>query len=365
MKKILIVFNHPAPYKVAFFNELAKYYDLTVIFERNKEKSRNKKFYYETKYNFKTVHIKGFPFGNMNFVSGGVKNHLKNNKYDLVIMNGWRQNAERRGIKYLNKHHIPFVLYINGGIIKARELSLITKIKTKYISSAAYYFSPDKESNKYLVYYGANCEHIFNYPYATISESEILANPISSEEKVIMRKNKNIVGSKVFVSCGQLIKRKNYFELIKRWSNLPSDFILLIIGDGKEKRRYLSYIKKHNLTNIKLLGFMSRKEIFEYYRLSDAFIFPSKEDIYGHVINEAMSQGLPIISTPNVNAAKHLIRDGQTGYIIPSINSNEFTESLSKILDTDTFFNCTNEAKENTLEKMVNKHIEELEEIIK
>lgn len=365
MKKILIVFNHPAPYKVSFFNELSKYYDLTVIFERNKEKSRNQNFYSEKQYGFKCVSIKGIPFGNMNFISNGVKKHLKENHYDLVIMNGWRQHAERKGIKYLNKHHIPYALYINGGIIKSNEPRIISKIKTKYISSARYYFSPDKESNRYLVYYGADSEHIFNYPYATIRESEILTSPISVEEKLLLRKNKNIVGSKVFVSCGQLIKRKNYFELIKKWSQLPSDFVLLIIGDGKEKRKYEKYIKKHNLINIKLLGFMNRDEIFEYYRLSDGFIFPSKEDIYGHVINEALSQGLPIISTPNVNAAKNLIKDGKTGYIIPSINSSAFTESLSKILDTETFYNCINESKENTLEKMVQKHMEILEGIIK
>lgn len=365
MKKILIVFNHPAPYKVMFFNELAKYYDLTVIFERDKEKTRNKEFYTDKIYNFNNVHVKGLPVGNMNFVSGDVKNHIKKYKYDLIIMNGWRQYAERKAIRYLNRNKIPYVLYINGGIIKKNEFPLISYFKRKYISSARYYLSPDKESNRYLVYYGANSEHIYNYPYATIRECEIATSPLSIEDKIVLRKEKNIIGSKVFVSCGQLIKRKNYFELIQRWSMLPSDFVLLIIGDGKEKNKYQRYIKEHNLTNVKLLGFMSRSKIFEYYRLSDAFIFPSKEDIYGHVINEAMSQGLPIISTPNVNAAKNLIKDGKTGYIIPSIQSSSFTESLSKILDTETFYNCVNEAKENTLEKMTQKHIEILEEILK
>lgn len=365
MKKILIVFNHPAPYKVMFFNELAKYYDLSVIFERHKEKTRNKKFYYQTDYKFKTIHVKGIPVGNMNFISSGVKNHIKHNKYDLIIMNGYRQNAERRAIRFLNKHKIPYVLYINGGIIKTNEFSLITKLKTKYISSAKYYFSPDKESNKYLVYYGANSEHIFNYPYATIKECEIVDKSLSAEEKASLRKAKNINGNRVFVSCGQLIKRKNYFELIKRWIDLPKDYTLLIIGDGEEKEKYLSFINDNNLTNVKLLGFMSRKEIFEYYRLSDAFIFSSKEDIYGHVINEAMSQGLPIISTPNVNASKHLIKNGKNGFIIPSIESDQFVKALNKILASDTFNNCINEAKENTLEKMVEKHIEILKVILK
>ena len=65
MKKVLIVFNHPAPYKVALFNELSKYFDLTVIFERSKERDRSKAFYFEKEYAFKTVSIKGIPFINI------------------------------------------------------------------------------------------------------------------------------------------------------------------------------------------------------------------------------------------------------------------------------------------------------------
>ena len=43
--RVLIIFNHPAPYKVNAFNELAKYVDLTVIFERTKAKDRPDSFY--------------------------------------------------------------------------------------------------------------------------------------------------------------------------------------------------------------------------------------------------------------------------------------------------------------------------------
>ena len=78
-----------------------------------------------------------------------------------------------------------------------------------------------------------------------------------------------------------------------------------------------------------------------------------------------MSQGLPIISTPNVNAAKHLIKDGKNGYIVPSISSKEFNEALSKIIDDDTFNYCINEAKQNTLELMAKVHNDIFKEIMK
>ena len=50
--KVLIVFNHPAPYKVRLFNALSKEIDLDVIFERKTAKDRPADFYVENKYDF-------------------------------------------------------------------------------------------------------------------------------------------------------------------------------------------------------------------------------------------------------------------------------------------------------------------------
>ena len=186
--KVLIAFHHPAPYKVKLFNELAKTIDLDVIFEINKAKNRTDSFYKFNQYNFKVIPVKlhrfpskKFPRKDENIYGGALARYIRKHhkEYDHIIMNGYRQFAELNAIKYLHKKKMPYVLYINGGIIKTKECKFIQNYKTKYISGASYYLSPDKESNKYLVYYGANSEKIFNYPYATIHESEILSKKIS------------------------------------------------------------------------------------------------------------------------------------------------------------------------------------------
>ena len=120
MSKVLIVFNHPAPYKVKLFNELAKHIDLTVIFERDSASDRNKSFYTENDYKFKTAKIRGLNIGKENKFSRGVLNHLKHDKYDLIIMNGYSKFPEMKALDYLIKHKIPYTLYINGGIAKTK-----------------------------------------------------------------------------------------------------------------------------------------------------------------------------------------------------------------------------------------------------
>lgn len=363
MSKVLIVFNHPAPYKVKLFNELAKHIDLTVIFERATNSDRNKSFYEEKEYKFKQVKIRGLVFGRENIISNGIIKHLKKNQYDLIIMNGYSQFAEMKTIDYLVKHNIPYTLYINGGIVKPKESKFKKNLKTKYICRANNYLSPDGNSNNYLVYYGANKSKIYNYPYSTIYADEILKSPIGSERKFELREEAKIIEEKVFVSCGQLIKRKNYLELIKKWKEVNPNYGLYIIGDGKEKKHLENYIKENKIHNVHLLGYMKRKDLFSFYHLSDAFIFPSDEDIYGHVINEAMSQGLPVISTPNVNASRKLIKDGFNGYIIKSLENEDLPTAIENVIKDNLSNNALETARENTIEKMVEAHLEILRRI--
>ena len=362
MLKVLFVFNHPAPYKVKFLNELAKHTDLTVIFERDKNANRNNLFYSEHKCDFKLVKVHGLKLGNENIISSGVKKHIQNNQYDLIIMNGYSNFAEMSAIKYMKNHNIEYALYINGGIIKVNEPEWKRKLKTKYIEGAKFYFSPDERSNEYLKYYGADKNKIFNYPYSTIYENEIIKDKPSKEQIDDIKKEYGINSDKIFVSSGQLISRKNYLGLVKAWKDLPSDYELIIAGDGKQRNKIMDFLRKNNMKNVILTGFLNKEKMFKLFSISKAFVFPSKEDIYGHVINEAMSQGIPTISTNNVNSSLHLIKESMNGFIIEDINSKKFIDALNYTLSNDMFDNCVKTAKDNTIEKMTEVNLKIIKE---
>ena len=361
MKKVLIVFNHPAPYKVRLFNALSKHFDLHVIFERNSASDRNKGFYFEEKYNFTTHKIHGLKVGCEGFISSGVKKHLEYNEYDVVIMNGYSHQAEMKAINWMKKWHYPYVLYINGGTIK-KESCLKRKVKHHFIARANAYFSPDEESNKYLVYYGANPKVIYNYPYSTIYEKEIC---YERPNKEALRKELGINFDEVFVSSGQLIARKNYLSLVKEWQKYPENYGLFLIGDGKQRKEIENLTKTNNIKNVVLTGFLPREKMFKYFQAADCFLFPSKEDIYGHVINEAFSQGLPVISTNKVNSAIKLIKDGVNGFLLESLEGEEFRKAVEEVINHDYFTECIKTAKANTIEVMAERHIEMIEEVMK
>lgn len=349
MKKILIVFNHQAPYKVRFFNELTKYFNVTVIFERNYASDRDKKFYTENTFLFNLIKIKGINIGRENFISSGIVKFLKKNSFDLILMNGYSTFAEMKTIRYLKRNKIPYLLYINGGIINKTESSLKRKIKTRYISGAMAYLSPDESSNSYLEYYGANKNNVLLYPYSTIYETEIIKEPIPLS---IKQDERNTNEKIVFISAGQFIERKNFFSVISSWKDMPKNYHLYIYGDGKLYEKNCKFVEDFQLNNVHLHRFLKRNELLEKMQKSDIFIFPSKEDIYGHVVNEAMSQGIPVISNTNVNAAKKLIKNEINGYITNDFSADNILGISTKLLDNEIQKNCINTAKENTIEKM-------------
>ena len=134
--KVLIVFNHPAPYKVKLFNELSKYVDLTVIFERKKAKNRPKEFYSETDYKFNAIVLKHGYMGNEGSFSGRVKSHIRKHRkeYDFIIMNGYSHLSEMMAISYMIKKRIPYLLMINGGFPK-KDLFFKIEISENHLIS--------------------------------------------------------------------------------------------------------------------------------------------------------------------------------------------------------------------------------------
>ena len=358
--KVLFVFNHPAPYKVKYFNELAKLVNLTVIFERRGAKDRNKNFYSQNEYNFNHIFLTKKGFGKENHNSNEIIKHLENNRYDFVIMNGYSTITEMRTIAYMNKKRIKYVLFINGGIAKEKESKLRRWLKTTFISGAEYYFSPNEKSNEYLTFYGADPKRIFNYPYSSINQSDLALEPYNKEDLRIelgLPADKRIV-----VSCGQFIKRKNYMTLLNAWKQMDNEYVLLLIGGGKLENKYRRFIRKNKMKNVIILNFQKQDKLFQYFKASDVFIFPSSEDINGHVINEAMSQGLPVISNSNVTSSLNLIQNAVNGYIYDPNNYQMMKDYIYNIFDKYDYFktNAINTSKYQTIEQMAKKTYEDL-----
>jgi len=359
--KVLIVFNHPAPYKIRLFNELASFFDLTVFFERKTASDRTPLFYSNDPIRFHVEFVPGLYIGKENHFSLGLIRKLKKQNFDMIIMNGYSTFTEMATIRYMQKKKIPYALYVNGGIVR-NESKLKFRIKKSLIEKAFLYFSPCDEVDDYLVHYGARKEAIRHYPYSTIFNHEI-ANIDSLQKEKTRRKVEMGLSSKtIFVSSGQFIERKNNLELLHIWKNVSENEHLFLIGSGKQAKIYKDFVKGNGLKNVEIMSYMKRSDLLDFYRGCDAFITLSKEDIYGHMINEAFSQGLPVISSDKVVSARHLIKRGINGYLVNYTDSASVMDAIGKIGTKDFSLEAISTAKQNTIELMVDAHVKILEE---
>lgn len=134
----------------------------------------------------------------------------------------------------------------------------------------------------------------------------------------------------IILNVGAVYPRKNQDFLIRCIQLLKNKNVLLVfVGPMLEKNReYISklkdYIKKNNLEK-KVLFTGEQKNVNEYMIASDLFVFASKKEGFPNTIVEAITSGLPVIST-EFEPLDDFIND-KTGIVIK--NDHEFNDSIS------------------------------------
>jgi glycosyltransferase involved in cell wall biosynthesis len=151
--------------------------------------------------------------------------------------------------------------------------------------------------------------------------------------------------------------------------DLDEDVAIVFVG-GEPTQEYIDVKEKYNLRNVYFVGFKSKNELTEYYKAADLFILPTREDIWGLVINEAMACGLPVITTNKCIAGLELIDDNENGFIVPVDDSCALAEKINVInndknLRRTMTLNNLRKIKFYTIESMAITHLDIIEKIRK
>ncbi len=349
---ILILTLYPAPYRIELFEKLSENHNITVFFEKDND-NRNP-LYCQTSDKFKY-----YILGNekADAVFGDAVKNLKS--YDLVMFYEFSTKLSGKLILKCITKGVKYAINCDGAVSISTEFPK-KQIKTFFIKHAAYCFAGGEKAKEYFKTYGARDERITIHNFTSIHDYEIIS-PLSDNDKQELRQTLGLEGKTVSVSVGQFIKRKRFDLLIDVWKNIPEDNMLYIIGDGPLKAKLLDQINANGIKNIKILDFMVREKLFEYYKAADLFVFTTIEDIWGLVINEALAKGLPVVSIDRCTCAAEIIKDGFNGYIVNEEERekmiSDFTEKISAVLENDDFRkqlseNASESAKPYCYEKM-------------
>ena len=120
------------------------------------------------------------------------------------------------------------------------------------------------------------------------------------------------------ITVGRLAPWKNIdiiIEALSDYKKANQNFIFYIVGSGPEEMKLKKLVNDLDLENfVTFTGQLQKDDLNYYLQKSDIYIQASSYEGLPHVILEAMSHNLSIISTP-IGGTNEVIQDGKNGWV--------------------------------------------------
>lgn len=140
----------------------------------------------------------------------------------------------------------------------------------------------------------------------------------------------SLSGDMKVLYVGSLSERKNVKILIKAMKGIR-DIKLSVVGDG-DKMSELQNLAHESGINATFHGTMPMNVIPEEMCKNDVLVLPSLYDGWGAVVNEALMQGLYVISSDKCGA-KDLLHDEKRGYVFKNNDTGDLNIILKDVSD--------------------------------
>ena len=286
--RVLFLANVPSPYRVEFFNVLGRECDLTVLYQLHSSAERDKKWTAQADPCYARIYLKGRATGVDKALCPGVISWLQKG-WDAIVISGNTSPTELLAIAWCKLRGIPYCLEADGAFPGSGS-GIREFVKTQAIRGANMYLSTCRELDKYYLRYGADLQRIRRYRFSSLTEADILPQRPSREAKTAIRGELGIREEKVLLSIGQFIPRKGIDLLLQAANGMDKRIGIYIVG-GTPTEEYLTFARENDLTSVHFVPFQEKESLKRYYIAADAFVLPTREDIWGLVVNEAMAFG--------------------------------------------------------------------------
>ena len=333
-KKLCIVINSIAPYRVPVYGALTESFDVTIL-HGGKEAGRTWSIHLPEALRAISVWSLKIPTTKRTGVHGihdqtylhlnlGLLFWLPKIRPDVIISNELGARTVM-ALLYGALMRVPVWVWWGGTIHSEKNLGgLKQKLRRLLARRVNHWISYGTTSTEYLESLGAIRSSILQIQNCVEQETFLkprLDSPAHFKDAV----------RPVLLTVGQLRARKGIDRLIQACSQLEGnkEFTLVVVGQGPERENLMELARSKGLTHVIWLQNQSQQELSLIYRSADAFIFPTMEDIWGLVVNEAILSGVPVLCSRYAGCASELLDEEN---IFDPLSDESWGEGLTRIL---------------------------------
>jgi glycosyltransferase involved in cell wall biosynthesis len=309
--KLALLINMIAPYRLPIYSALAEQFDFLLL-HGGKEANRDTWSNFEDALpNAKVVQAWGWQVRHVVKVRGKVFDerfihitpgfawHLLRFQPDVVISNemGFRSMI---ALVYGTVFRKPVWICWEGTEHSERSIGFLKKVVRKIFAFwAEHWVTFGQTSMEYLLSLGVKRELILQSQNAVDEE----------RFKADVQPAWVIQPRPVVLHVGQFIERKGIGLLLNAAASLQQcglEFSLLLVGSGRDKQALERRAQSLDLKNVHFLPAQPPDRMPSVYRSADLVVFPTLEDVWGLVANEAVLSGIPVLCSKYAGCAPEL-----------------------------------------------------------
>lgn len=330
-----VAFVHDAlpPYRRPLFNLVAQRHRVTFFFTNVKDGSLAGR----------CVSVRGYRLPQMSdyvvapTLFRELKEFHRRDPFDVVILPDLGNFSCQIGYFFARLSNLPYALWSGEWLAVGHPRRwLMAPLERSIVQSAAACLAYGSRAKRRLRQLGASEERI----RASGNASDYRFSPPAVDDLAEIRQEWSIGDRRVILFLGRLLEFKAPDVLLEAFVRMgrSGNAYLVMAGQGPLLGSLQGRARQRRLTNVHFTGQVVNgdQEKNLLYGLASAFVLPSRRwrtvEPWGLVLNEAASARLPIVATEWVGAVGDLIRDGETGYVIPGDEPGTLAEAILDIL---------------------------------
>lgn len=257
-------------------------------------------------------------------VNPGLWHLVRRERFDVVVCYGYRTasfwiaaaaaKASRAALVFTTDAHT--VASRNGSewkrLVKRALLPLI-------FSFADAVFAPSSRTVRFLESLGVRTQSVFLTP--NVVDNAFFVGGAAAADRASVRARWGVPRDAfVALFVGQLQPWKRPGDLVAALARLPRAISAWAVfaGDGPLRVALASQAERAGISEcVRFPGFVNQRGLPEVYAAADVLVLPSEYEAFGLVVNEAFCCWLPAIVSDACGSAGDLVRDGETGFVVP------------------------------------------------